>query len=82
MIGVHLHRSTIMNQLHVLMVFLTYFIFETQINYTLFKKEFKVSAILCVVSFDIICSSNLPKIVYTIPWIYPNVFQLDFSCKK
>lgn len=40
-----------------------------------------MNGILCVVAFDIICSFNLPKIVYTIPWIYPNVFKFDFSCK-
>jgi hypothetical protein len=45
MIGVHLHKGKIMNQLHALWFFIIYFIFETQINYTRFQKEFKVSGI-------------------------------------
>jgi len=33
-----------------------------------FKKEFKVSEILCVIPFDIIYISNFDTIVYTVPW--------------
>jgi len=39
-------------------VYITCFIVKAQINYMLSLKEFKMREILCVSTFDIICSSN------------------------
>jgi hypothetical protein len=45
-----------MNQFHILGYI--GFIFKAQINLMQFSKEFKVSEILCVVTFDTICISS------------------------
>jgi hypothetical protein len=42
--------------------------FKAQINHMWFKKEFKVSEILCVTTFDIIYTSNFDTSAYTISW--------------
>jgi hypothetical protein len=44
----------------ILMGLAIYFLFEFQINYMLFLKEFKVNEILCVITFYIICSPSFP----------------------
>jgi hypothetical protein len=44
----------------ILMDLITYFMSGVQINYMWSLKKFKVSEILCVTIFYIICSSNFP----------------------
>jgi hypothetical protein len=50
------------------MVYITCLIVKAQINYMLSLEEFKMSEIVCVSIFDIICTSNLP-------WKYPNLIS-------
>ncbi len=40
------------------MVYITCFTFKAQMNHMSFLKEFRLTKILCVTIFDIICTSN------------------------
>jgi hypothetical protein len=61
-IGVHWHKDTIMNQLHIHALYICVcVIFKAQINYLWFLEEFKVSEILHVTIFDIICTFTFGK---------------------
>jgi hypothetical protein len=57
MIGIHLHKNTIMNQFHFHVLY-KFFNFKAQINLMQFLKEFKVSEILLFTTFDTICTSS------------------------
>jgi hypothetical protein len=46
------------------MVYITYLIVKAQINYMFFFKNSKMSEILCVNTFDIICIFNLIQCVH------------------
>jgi hypothetical protein len=64
----------VLNQLpinHILMGLIIYFMFEVQINYMWFLDIFKVNETLHVVEFYLYVVFIFPKIVYTIPCIYP-----------
>jgi len=80
-IGVHWHKDTIMNQLNIHGLYICVcVIFKAQINYLWFLEEFKVSEILHVIIFDIICTFTYGKnyLHYTIHFL---IF-LHWSCMR
>jgi hypothetical protein len=66
-----------MNQFHIHSLYIS-LIFKTQINLMQFLKEFKVSEIISVVTFDIISTSTFETkcLHHTIPWKHPKLFTL------
>ncbi len=79
-IGVHWHKDTIMNQLHIHALYICVcVIFKAQINYLWFLEEFKVSEILHVTILILYVLSLLGKIIYTLPSIL-KYFFVGLAC--
>jgi hypothetical protein len=53
------------------MIYITCFVLKALINYMRFKKEYKVSAFLCVMTVILYVVLVLIQNVYTIPWKHP-----------
>jgi hypothetical protein len=57
-----------MNQFRIHDFYIIGLIFKAHINLVRFWEKFKVSEILCVTTFDTMCSLGLTQSVYIVPW--------------